>query len=213
MRSFFFIFRRKRLLAKYLLHRRPCKHCRKILVSLISIPQHFQPAFHKRLIQIIRAVIAVVVVKLAVCRRRIAPALSMPSVFHRRHRIPENHRLQPKLCKIVHRPAHDTLKPDLVMDAHGLFLRQVFVRHFKPDTVAFGKRIRHRLDLIVWQAGKVLCAFQLIFRNIFPIPVQICQIVQIGFPHNPCEKIKLRVNAVSYTLRYKDFAVIMKMPV
>ena len=171
MRGFCFACRRKRRFSKYLLHCRAAKYSCQLFVRLISIPQHFQPALHKCLIQIIRIVIAVVKIKLAVCGHRIAAALPVPPASHRRNRIPVYYRRQAHFFKIFKCPAHHAFKSNRIMNTDRLLFGNILARYLKPNPVAFGKRISHCLNLLLRQRPQKFRRADFVFRNIFTVAV------------------------------------------
>ena len=92
-------------------------------------------------------------------------------------RSPVNHRFQPHGPEVYNRLPDDTLKTRPVSDIDSLFFADVLSAHNKTDPVSLRKRICHLLNGFLRQSVDIGSQLFLLFRNIFPILIQVSQIL------------------------------------
>ena len=144
-----FFLRRKRFLTEHFQHSRSAMFCCLNLMLLKYGAQYFQTTLHKCFVKIERFIFFMVKIILAVYTGCISTAFRSASVMKRRRRLSADRCLQSDFFKIPDRGTDHTLKSNLIVDLHRLFLLDILACNLKSNAVSFCISVRHALNLFL----------------------------------------------------------------
>ena len=144
-----FFLRRKRFLTEHFQHSRSAMFCCLNLMLLKYGAQYFQTTLHKCFVKIERFIFFMVKIILAVYTGCVSTAFRSASVMKRRRRLSADRCLQSDLFKIPDRGTDHTLKSNLIVDLHRLFLLDILACNLKSNAVSFCISVRHALNLFL----------------------------------------------------------------